>query len=139
MESHLNAGQSSLSSVFKSVLRPTADYVQDRKTVRFYPQGSNVYSPQGVKMMRFSMVSDGWLDPTTCCINITLGNNYYDGNRKTNTYMITGSWMFFQRLRVTMGGALAEDFNHYPRLWHMLLSTSSAAYRTTCRFHRERK
>ena len=129
MESHLNAGQSSLSSVFKHTLPPTADYVQDRKMVRFYPQGSNVYSPSGVKMLRFSVVSDSWLDPMTCNLNFQVVNDSYDGTGNTNIHMVNGSWAWFKRLRVTMGGALVEDLAHYPRLWHMLLQAAPAAYR----------
>ena len=90
MESHLNAGQSSLSSVFKHTLPPTADYVQDRKMVRFYPQGSNVYNPTGVKMLRFSVVSDSWLDPMTCNLNFQVVNDSYDGTGNTNIHMVNG-------------------------------------------------
>jgi len=129
MEAHLNAGQSSLSSQLKHTLSPSADYVQDRKMVRFYPQGSNVYSPNGVKMLRFSVVSDSWLDPMTCQLNFKVVNNSYDGSGNTNIHMVNGSWAWFKRLRVTMGGQLIEDLSNWPRLWHMLLQSSPQAYR----------
>ena len=139
MESHLNAGQSSLSSVFKHTLPPTADYVQDRKMVRFYPQGSNVYSPTGVKMLRFSVVSDSWLDPMTCNLNFQVVNDSYDGTGNRNIHMVNGSWAWFKRLRVTMGGALVEDLAHYPRLWHMLLQAAPGwnprFYQTCSKLH----
>ena len=51
MEATLNANQSKLSSQLIHTMPPMADYVTDRKMVRFYPQGSNHYSPNGTKML----------------------------------------------------------------------------------------
>ena len=78
MEAALNAGESKLSSQFRHSMPPMADYVTDRKMVRFYPQGSNHYSPNGVKMCRFSITGDSWLDPYTCNLNFTVVNSSYD-------------------------------------------------------------
>ena len=130
MEAHLNAGTSSLSSSFRHTLPATADWCTDRRSVRWYPQGSNVYSPNGVKMLRFGLASDSWLDPMTVNLNFQVVNNSYSsGDVNTNCHMVNGSWAFFKRLRVTMGGQLVEDISNYPRLWHMLLQSSPQAYR----------
>ena len=130
METHLNANQtSSLSSTLKHVLPPSADYVQDRKMVKFYPQGSNAYSPNGVKACKFSLSSDHWLDPTTTCLNFQVVNNSYDGTGNTNIHLVNGSWAFIKRLRVMMAGTLIEDLSNYPRLWHQLLQAAPQAYR----------
>ena len=75
MESHLNAQDSKLNTSFVHRLPATADYVVDRKMVRWYPQGSNVYSPTGVKMLRWTLAGDQWLDPTTCQLNFQVVNN----------------------------------------------------------------
>lgn len=47
-------------------LAPGASYVQDRRSVTFHPQGSNIYSPvQGTRMIKFLLSGDNWMDPST--------------------------------------------------------------------------
>ena len=46
-------------------LAPGASYVQDRRSVTFHPQGSNIYSPvQGTRMIKFLLSGDNWIDET---------------------------------------------------------------------------
>ena len=56
-------------------LAPGASYVQDRRSVTFHPQGSNIYSPvQGTRMIKFLLSGDNWMDPSTFRIAFDLKN-----------------------------------------------------------------
>ena len=56
-------------------LAPGASYVQDRRSVTFHPQGSNIYSPvQGTRLIKFQLPGDNWMDPSTCRIAFDLKN-----------------------------------------------------------------
>ena len=56
-------------------LAPGASYVQDRRSVTFHPQGSNIYSPvQGTRMIKFLLSGDNWMDPSTFRIAFDLSN-----------------------------------------------------------------
>ena len=43
-----------------------ASYVTNRRSVPFYPQGSNIHTTaQGVKLIKFTIAGDEHLDPST--------------------------------------------------------------------------
>ena len=44
-------------------LKPGASYINERKSVTFHPQGSNVYTPNGTKLIKLLLTGDNWLDP----------------------------------------------------------------------------
>ena len=45
-------------------LAPGASYITDRRSVSFYPQGSNIYSStSGTKLIRIVLTGDSWMDP----------------------------------------------------------------------------
>ena len=54
--------------------RPNANYVQERKSVTFYAQGSNYYSPDGTKVIKIAVTSDHWLDPSTLRVSFDVNN-----------------------------------------------------------------
>ena len=45
--------------------KPGASYVTERKSVTFHPQGSNIYSTTGTKLVKILLTGDQWLDPST--------------------------------------------------------------------------
>jgi len=65
MESHVNATEDFLIDGLSFKLGPSASYVTQRRSVTFYPQGGNQYSPTGVKVIKISLTGDQWLDPST--------------------------------------------------------------------------
>ena len=67
VEDHLIEGLS-----FK--LRPGASFVIDRKSVTFFPQGGNRYTPNGVRVIKAMLKGDEWLDPGTIKLLSTLQN-----------------------------------------------------------------
>ena len=133
MESVVNAIDSSITSQFQLKLAPQNDFVSDRRMVRWYPQGSNVYSPQGVRLIRFSIspgAAEGHLDPFSVGLHFTIINNGYDSSAPTNTklHLCNGSWCFFKRIRVLAGGTLIEDISDFARLYAMMMSFAPIGY-----------
>ena len=52
MEAVANAAEDRLVDGLTVKLKPGASYVTDRKSVTFHPQGSNIYSPIGTKVIK---------------------------------------------------------------------------------------
>ena len=56
-------------------LAPGSSYIQDRKSITFYPSGSNIYTPNGgTKVIRFLINGSDWLDPNTLRIFFDVTN-----------------------------------------------------------------
>ena len=47
----------------------------DRRSVTFFASGGNQYSPSGVKVAKFNIVADQWMDPSSLRIMFTINNN----------------------------------------------------------------
>ena len=84
-----------------------ASYVSHRRFATFFPQGSNIYSPTGTRLIRF-VLSDATnlLDLSTFRLAFQVTNN-----RTTLQLQPTGhpGMCWFQRVRIYVGGCLAED------------------------------
>eukprot|EP00973_Karenia_brevis_P058408 8134110-Karenia_brevis.AAC.1 len=110
-------------------LAPGASYVQDRKSVTYHPQGSNVYSPgTGTKLIKMLITGEGWVDPSTFRIMFDLQNAETDALKKL--YPIGGPWCFFRRLRILMGGAVVEDITEYNKVHEMFSILTATDSRT---------
>ena len=55
-------------------LKPGASYVNERKSVTYHPQGSNVYTTNGTKLIKLLVTGDNWLDPSTFRVAFDLQN-----------------------------------------------------------------
>ena len=113
-------------------LTPGASYATDRKSVSFFSQGGNFYSPNGVKVIKIMLTGDSWLDPSTCKLFSDVTNTApttIDGTVTVESNKlkpaVTGPWGFFRRLRVIVGGQVVEDIDHYGRLHEMFHTTKS--------------
>ena len=104
-------------------LKPGASYVTNRRSVSYFASGGNTYSPNGVKVMRFNLTGDQWLDPSTFRVAFQLNNN---SEVKANDFQIMVqplSWNpagFFRRARLICGGQVVEDIDDFNRLSLML-------------------
>ena len=65
MEAHAQAVEDNLIDRLQFKLRPGASYVTNRRSVTFFPQGGNSYTPSGGRVIKVNMTSDQWLDPST--------------------------------------------------------------------------
>ena len=102
------AADSALTTQFIHRTPVTNDYVQDRKQSRFYPSGSNVYSSSGTKVLKINISGEGWLDPYSCHLCMTVTNKEGDAMTLTNA-----AYSAFDRCRVFCGGVQVEDIAFY--------------------------
>ena len=56
-------------------LKAGASYVTNRRSVFYFASGGNTYSPNGVKVMKFNLAGDQWLDPNTIRVAFQSNNN----------------------------------------------------------------
>ena len=121
MDTIVNASDDVLIDALSFKLGNSASYITDRKSVTFWPSGSNIYkSNTGTKVIKFQLNSDGWLDPSTVRINFDLVNTdstSVQPNVKT-VRPLQGGHSFFRRLRISANGALV-DFFEYKRTHQM--------------------
>ena len=89
-----------------------SSYITDRKSVTFFPSGSNVYtSTSGTRILRFLINGDDWIDSTN-----TLRIFFDIANTGTQPLRILGGpYSFFRRMRVLCGNQLIEDIDYYNR------------------------
>ena len=98
--------------------KPGASYVTERKSVTFHPQGSNIYSTQGTKLIKLLLTGDQWLDPTTFRIMFDLQNNETLASNKL-LRPLGGPHTFIRRMRILANGAVIEDIDNYNRVHEM--------------------
>ena len=123
MEATLSDITDELVDSFNFKLNPSATYVTERRNCTFFSQGSNTYSPSGVRVLKFNLSSNGWLDPSSVRIMYTLVNEDTTANHFLRP--VSGPWSMFRRLRITCQGVTIEDINQFDKISHMfsLLST----------------
>ena len=76
MEAVANSVDDALIDSLSFKLSNSASYITDRKSVTFWPTGSNIYKTNsGTKVIRFVLTNDNWLDPSTLRLMFNLVNN----------------------------------------------------------------
>ena len=55
METHIQATEDALIDALSFKLPNAANFINDRRSVTFYPAGSNDYGPRGVKVIKFML------------------------------------------------------------------------------------
>ena len=110
METYSSSVEDQLIDGLSFKLNPGASYIVERKSVSYFPSGSNVYTTSsGTKVLRILINGDDWLDATH-----TL-RIFFDV-RSTGTAplrVLSGPYSFFRRLRVLCGNQLVEDIDYY--------------------------
>ena len=124
MEAITNSAEDYLIDGLSFKLKPGASYVTDRKSSTFWSIGSNAYTPVGgVKLLKFQLVSDDWLDPSSVVMQFELVNNAVVGTIGNDVLRPLGQpRLFFKRLRVLAGGQVVEDIQDYGRNMELISS-----------------
>ena len=104
-------------------LKPGASYINERKSVTFHPQGSNIYSTNGTKLIKILVSGDAWMDPSTFRVQYDLVNN---GAAGLSLRPLGDPGSFFRRMRVLCNGQLVEDIDNYNRVEAMFSCLSSS-------------
>ena len=121
MEGVANSVEDRLVDGLSFQLKPGASYVTERKSVTYHPQGSNIYSTSGTKLIKLLLTGDQWLDPSTFRIMFDLKNNETPGNGNGDMLLrpLGGPHTFFRRMRILANGAVIEDIDNYNRVHEM--------------------
>ena len=118
VESFANSVEDKLIDSLQFKLKEGASYITDRRSVTFYPQGSNLYRSQnGTKTIKINLTGDHWLDPSTLRVMFEVRNN--SANAALQVRPISGPWGFFRRARL-VSSSVIEDIDHYGRCHEML-------------------
>ena len=107
-------------------MKPGASYVTNRRSVSYFASGGNTYSPSGVKVMKFNLTGDQWLDPSTFRVAFQLNNHNGSttGSVQVPIMLQPLSWnpaVFFRRARLICGGQVIDDIDDFNRLSLMLI------------------
>ena len=119
MESHAQRVDDVLSESLSFKLRAGASYVIDRKSSTFHPSGGNDYSSSGIRVIKFSLNSEGWMDPSTLNVFMEIHSTSTTTGSVLQPLSANPN-MFFRRLRILVNGALCEDIDNYNRVCHMM-------------------
>ena len=111
MEAVANSVDDALIDSLSFKLSNSASYITDRRSVTFWPSGSNIYkTSSGTKVIRFVLTNENWLDPSTVRVMFNLVNNDADASKMVRT--LSGPHSFFRRMRIMCQGTLIEDFDY---------------------------
>ena len=124
MEHHVQSIDDALIGGLSYKLKPGASYVTERRSVTYFASGGNQYSPSGVKVCRFNIVADQWLDPSSFRVMFTLNN--LAGSAAGDVLPL--HWnpaILFRRARVIAGGTVLEDIDDFNRLSLMFTALKS--------------
>ena len=126
MEHHAQSVDDSPIGGLSYKLKAGASYITNRRSVSYFDSGGNQYSPNGVRVIKFNITGDRWLDPSTFRVRIQLNNLEHDplGSK----YISPLSWnpaVFFRRARIIAGGQFIQGIDDFNRLSLMLTSIKS--------------
>jgi len=86
-----------------------ASYAQERRLVSAYPTGASTFASNGVKVMRFDVTGENWLDPATLRLAFKLRNT-----SATDTLQLaSGPWCMFDQIRLLIAGQEVEKLGPY--------------------------
>ena len=124
MEHHAQSVDDALIGCLNYELKAGASYVTNRRSVSYFAQGGNQYSPN-VKVMKFNLTGDQWLDPSTFRVMFQLNNAGNIGAPEGSPFkriepLPWNPAVFFRRARIICGGVVVEDIDNFNRLSLML-------------------
>ena len=119
METHLQSVEDSLIESLSFKLPNSANFINDRRSVTFFPTGGNEFTPQGVKLIKFMIAGTDWLDPSTVRVQFRLTNRDVTDPLQLVSPLPA---QLFRRLRILCGGQVIEDIDYYNRVYHMVHS-----------------
>ena len=102
-------------------LNKGASYINDRRSVSFFPSGSNIYTPSsGQRVLKIALNAEDntWLDPQSVMVYFTVENTDPSDNKRLRP--LSPAYSFFRRARLIAGNQLVEDIDYYNRNHHMM-------------------
>ena len=122
MEHHAQSVDDALIGGLSYKLKAGASYVTNRRSVSYMATGGNQYSPSGVKVMRFNLTGDQWMDPSTFRVMFQINNKVLSEglNQRSLKPIHWNPAVFFRRARLIAGGQIVEDIDSFNRLSLMI-------------------
>ena len=122
MDHHAQSVDDALIGGLSYKLKAGASYVTSHLSVSYFAQGSNQYSSNCVKIMKFNLTGDQWLDPNTFRTMLQLNNEDHDA--ASSVFVQPLSWNP-ARCRLIAGGQIIEDIDNLNKLSLMLTALKS--------------
>ena len=117
MDLVVSGGEEQLLKSLDFSIGKTANYVQERRMVSFYPSGASHFSPDGLRVARFTISGEHWLDPSSLRVYFKLQNTH----ATEQLLLASGPHVLFDRIRLLIGGTVVEDVGPlYGRTHEML-------------------
>jgi hypothetical protein len=128
LEVHIAGAEDRLLDSLHFAGKTSASYVTERRSVSFAPQAASNFTPQGVRLLRYSLADQtGWLEGNSLRLVMTIHNATANPLRP----VVDSPASMFRRLRVIgNGSAMIEDVEEYGRVHEMfsLLQSSERRY-----------
>ena len=102
-------------------LNKGASYINERRSVSFFPSGSNIYTPSsGQRVLKIALNAEdnSWLDPHSVMVYFTVENTDTSDNKRLRP--LSPAYSFFKRVRLIAGNQLVEDIDYYNGNNHMM-------------------
>ena len=102
-------------------LNKGASYINERRSVSFFPCGSNIYTPssgQRVLKRALNAEDNSWLDSQSVMVYFTVENTDSSDNKRLRP--LSPAYSFFRRVRLIAGNQLVDDTDYYNRSHHMM-------------------
>ena len=100
----VSSTESTLIEQLEFKLPSSASYATERRLVSAYPSGASQFAPDGVRVCRFVITSENWLDPSTLRLSCKCKNMHPTANLQ----LASGPWCLFDQVRLLIGGVEAE-------------------------------
>jgi len=100
-------------------LSGSAQYVETKSSVSYFPSSGNEFSSTGVRVIRLPLTGDGWLVPESCYLTFALTNRNQTADTPTahqRIELLGGVHSVFGRVRVLLGGQECESLENFGRL-----------------------
>ena len=97
------------------------DYINERRSVSFFPSGSNMYKPSsGNRVLKIALNAEdnSWLDPQNVMVFVSVANKDAINNRRLRP--LSPGYCLFRRARLIAGNQLVEDIDYHNRNHHMM-------------------
>ena len=102
-------------------LNKGASYINERRSVSFFPSGSNIYKPSsGNRVLKIALNAEdnSWLDPQSVMVFFNVSNKENTSNKRLRP--LSPAYCFFRRARLIAGNQLVEDIDYYNGNHHMM-------------------
>ena len=117
LETHISGSEDKLIDGLSFQGRNTASYITERRSCSFQPQSGGIFSPNGIRLMRFNLADQsGCLQGDTTRLVLTIQNT---GATPLQPICDSPASMIRRVRLICNGSAIVEDIEEYSRVHQM--------------------